>query len=108
MDQRSAASAANAARSVVEPGEQHVVFQDNGTRIGISHPSLAIVATQEESFDDGGSQSALGVLEIGRERPVRVEFAVIDGVNDGVVLSVPATQFTVSVQNMNQPGDPDL
>ena len=101
MDQRSAAAAAI---SVVGPGEQRVVFHGNGAQTSISHPALAVVATQEESSDDGGSQSALGVLEVGRERPVRVEFDV----NDGVLLSVPATPFTVSVRNVNESDQPDL
>lgn len=89
---------------VVEPGEERVVFRGNGAETGIPHPSLAVVATQKESSDDGGSQSGFGVLEIGRERPVRVEFDV----NDGVVLSVPAVPFTVSVRNLNEPDQPAL
>lgn len=88
----------------VGPGEQRVVFRDNGAETSISNPSLAVVATQEESSDDGGSQSALGVLDIGREQPVRVEFDV----RDGVLLSVPALPFTVSVRNLNEPDQPDL
>ncbi|MGH3936464.1 MAG: hypothetical protein ACRDS1_16050 [Pseudonocardiaceae bacterium] len=88
----------------IEPGEQRVVFRGNGAETGISNPSLAIVATQEESSDDGGSQSALGVLDIGRERLAQVEFDV----KDGVLLSVPAVPFTVSVRNLNEPDQPNL
>lgn len=59
---------------------------------------------QEESQDDGGSQSGLGIMHVHSTPPTRVDFDV----RDGAVLTVPATRFTVSVRNLNEPGQPLL
>lgn len=95
---------ASASVVTIEPGDVAVVLEDSGAAAGPGRPALAIVASQEESLDDGGSQSGLGILTVHGTPPTRVELDV----RDGAVLTVPASRFTVSVRNLNESGQPSL
>ena len=92
------------ASCVVKAGEKRLVFRDSAPASQGPILSLCVVATQEESPDDGGSQSGLGTLEFGGGAPTRVEFDI----REGTLLRVPATPFRLHVTNLNEPGDPDL
>jgi hypothetical protein len=87
----------------VQPGEESRVFRGDGSGPARSGDALALIATQDESPDDGGSQSPLGVLVVGLPGAgVRVEFDV----RDGTVVTVPSAPFEIFVRNVNAPGDP--
>ena len=87
----------------VQPGEESRVFRGDGSGPARLGDALALIATQDESPDDGGSQSPLGVLVVGLPGAgVRVEFDV----RDGTVVTVPSAPFEIFVKNVNAPGDP--
>lgn len=87
----------------VPPGEERRVAHGNGSGSAPAGSALAIIATQEESSDDGGSQSPLGTVVIGSPGPdVRVEFDI----RDGTAITVPSAPFEVLVRNLNGPLDP--
>jgi hypothetical protein len=88
----------------IPPGEERVVFRRDSSAQPTEGRALAVVATQSESLDDGGSQSALGIMTIEQPMTVRVEFDV----KEGTVVSVPATAFSVTVRNANEEGQPSL
>lgn len=98
------ATAEEMAACTVAAGQTRVVFVGNGKPYQGQNLSLCVMATQEESADDGGSQSGLGTLEIGSSAPVKAEFDL----KEGVLLNVPPTRFKLSVTNLNEPGDPAL
>ena len=49
----------------VQPGEESRVFRGDASGPARPADALALIATQDESPDDGGSQSPLGVLVVG-------------------------------------------
>lgn len=90
---------------IVEPGETAVVLRNSIAKPSGRIQSVCIWATQEESPDDGGSQSPIGFVEFGAgKRTARAEFDV----RDGVILCIPAPIVAVSVLNRNQIGDPNI
>jgi len=90
---------------IIEAGETAVVLRSSAANLSGKRQSVCIWATQEESSDDGGSQSPIGFVEFGAgKRLARAEFDV----RDGVILCIPAPIVSVSVLNRNQIGDPNL
>lgn len=92
MDQRPSVAGAHIN---IPAGTERTLLSYDGDRGLAPRMSLAIIATQEESSDDGGSQSAVGILHIGH--PVPVEFDI----RDGVVINLPVGPFSVVVRNEN-------
>jgi hypothetical protein len=87
----------------IDPGETKLVLERRGTEP--AGQSLCVYGLQEESSDDGGSQSPIGIIEFGPStNRVHVEFDI----RDGVVLNVPATAFSLWVQNRNDVDQPVL
>lgn len=89
----------------VKPGETKQILDDALSSSNTGGLSLCVYATQEESSDDGGSQSPVGLLEFGiGGTPARLEFDV----KDGVVVSVPATRVKLHITNRNQEHDLEI
>ncbi len=89
----------------IKAGETKLVFHDASAAARSGSVALCVQSRQEESADDGGSQSPVGRLEFGAGQALAaVEFDV----KDGVVLSVPASTLRLFVTNRNLDGDPDI
>jgi hypothetical protein len=86
----------------IRPGASKVVFNGDGTTM--KAPFLCVVATQPESPDDGGSQAPLATMEIGEGSVIRAEFDL----REVATVSVPSTQFSITVLNRNEPRQPAL
>lgn len=88
---------------VVGPGQTALVYKSSTSSPKCQ--SICICATQEESTDDGGSQSPIGLIEFGKgSAVVRAEFDV----RDGAILCIPASNVSLSVCNRNGEGDPSI
>lgn len=89
----------------IEPGATKLVLEEVAQSSHASGVALCIHVKQEESPDDGGSQSPIGRLEFGRGHALaQVEFDI----KDGVVLSVPAATLRLFVTNRNLEQDPAI
>ena len=89
----------------IQPGETKLVLERAREASSVSGLCLWVYGKQEESSDDGGSQTPIGYLDFGSDtNRLRVEFDV----RDGVVLNVPDQAFSLSVWNRNESEEPVL
>lgn len=86
----------------IAPGRQARVLHGEGVE---TPASLLVWAKQNESMDDGGSQSPLGTLRfVAPGGEFRIEFDLLEG----AVLPLPQVAWELRVQNCNQAGQPDV
>ena len=87
----------------IQPGETRLVLEHGGAGRSTSGLSLWVYGRQEESSDDGGSQTPVGYLDLGpTANRLRVEFDV----REGVALNLPDQAFSLSVWNRNESEEP--
>jgi len=86
----------------IPPNRDRVVWRGDGET---APATLLIYAAQEESTDDGGSQSPLGTLRIDSGPvPIAIEFDV----REGTALPVPQAPYELVVRNCNDDHQPDV
>ena len=88
--------------AAIPPGHQLRVLRGDGAQ---TPTSLLVWATQDESSDDGGSQSPLGTLRlITGGGDFHIEFDV----REGAVLPLPQTPWELRVRNCNDQDQPEV
>ena len=86
----------------IRPGGSQVLFRADGSTV--PHRYLCVVATQSESLEDGGSQTALATIEVGEGSPLKAQFDL----REVATISVPSTLFSITVHNRNELHQPAL
>jgi hypothetical protein len=86
----------------IPPNEERVIWRGEGAT---APATLLIYADQQESTDDGGSQSPLGTLRIGSgSGAIVVDFDI----REGTAVPAPQMSYELVIRNCNNDGQPDV